>query len=184
MKIVLRAMVAIAVMFAIAAPALVMRALSIEELTRAADIVVQGVVTNKVCLQTPEGRIYTRVDVVVSEEVKGKAGTNVLSIVHGGGAFGGKRVDVEGQVDYQVGDEVLAFLVFNQRHQAVTLGLCQGKFDISRDGQSGEKFARNPFHGTPDTPAGVSKASVSSGNPASVRLRLTDLKQQIRKTNP
>lgn len=162
----------------------VMLPLSIKELSHQADIIVQGVVTNKVCLQDEAGRIYTRVDLQITETLKGKEVGDSMSVVHGGGTLGDRRVEVSGQVEYGIGQEVLAFLVLNPKGQAVTLGLCQGKFEIWQDGTTGEKFACNPFHGTqPSTSAETARQSVASA-PSPVRLGLNALKEQIQQGRP
>lgn len=178
-------MIATAIILAvISAFGVVMLPLSIKELSDQADIIVQGVVTNKVCLQDETGRIYTRVDLQISEVLKGKEVGGSLSVVHGGGTVGDRRVEVSGQVEYESGQDVLAFLVLNPKGQAVTLGLCQGKFEIWQDGKSGEKFACNRFHGTPSsTSVETARQSVSSA-PRHDRLGLSDLKEQIQQARP
>ena len=163
--------------------AVIMRPLTIQELSTNADLVIQGIVTNKTCLRTEEGRIYTRVDLQVTDVIKGRGVSNVLSVVHGGGSIGNDLQEVEAQVDYKLGEEVVAFLVLNQRNQPVTIGLCQGKFDVWEDKLTGGKFVCNPAHGSPppefNTPATTRQSLSLRQSPA--LLKLNDLKAQIQK---
>src|SRR5437867_8643817 len=99
-----------------------MEPLSIEQLAQESALVVQGTVRSKSCQRDPAGRIFTKVELQVAETWKGSLTTNRISIVHGGGVLGGERSIVSGQVDYGIGEEVVAFLVLNQRGEAVTLG--------------------------------------------------------------
>jgi hypothetical protein len=158
--------------------AILMRPLGIDELTRKADLIIRGTVLEKTSLRDDTGRIYTRVNVRVSEVWKGTLPTNAapdsLTVVQSGGTMGNVREEVSGDVQYDIGEEFVAFLVFNQRGEPVTIGLAQGKFHIWRDRQTGEQFAHNPFHGTPEVASG--------GNQG--RLRVSELKQLVRQFMP
>lgn len=127
--------------------------LPVEELTQRAELILHGMVANKTCQRSPEGRIYTRVDLLVSEVWKGSLTTNTITIVHSGGTVGNLRTSVSGQVSYEVGEEVVAFLVLNSRGEGVTLGLAQGKFHVWKDKATGEKFAHSLFHGATEQSA-------------------------------
>jgi len=155
--------------------------LSIEELQGRANLILHATVKSKACERTAEGRIITRVRVNVIEVLKGALKTNTFEIVHGGGVVGDVRAEVSGQVEYTEGEEVVAFLVLNQRGEGVTLGLAQGKFRVWRDAQTGEKLAHNPFHGSsaPELRRARSAAPQSLG-----RLLLGDLIRKARRKNP
>ena len=149
--------------------------LAIEDLAQASRLILRGSVLSKTCLCDPQGRIYTRVELGVAEVWKGLLATNRFVIVHGGGTLGGRRAVVSGQVEYNLGEEVVVFLVLNQRGEGVTRGLAQGKFRVWKDGNTGEWLAENPFHGRP--PSGVdvqtpARATGSSG------LKLVELKRR------
>jgi hypothetical protein len=158
--------------------AALMRPLGIDELTRKADLIIRGTVLDKTSLRDEAGRIYTRVNVRVSEVWKGalpaNAAPNSLAIVQSGGTLGDVREEVSGEVQYSVGEEFVVFLVLNQRGEPVTIGLAQGKFHVWRDPQTGEKFVHNPFHGEPE-PAGAGSQD---------KLRVSELKQQVRQVIP
>ena len=121
--------------------------LSIDELAQQAQLVVQGRVLKKSCHQDPQGRIYTQVELQVAEVWRGQVASDTLLIVHSGGTVGRKTVRISGQVEYLLNEEVVAFLVRNQRGEAVTLGLAQGKFHVWSDPATGVKLVHNPFHG-------------------------------------
>lgn len=121
--------------------------LSVEEMTKGADLVVLGTVESKSCQRDGQGRIYTKVELSPKEVWKGKWDKEALTVVQGGGILGEERVVVSGQVEYGIGEEVVVFLVFNKQKEAVTLGMTQGKFHIWADKPGGVKEAANPFHG-------------------------------------
>jgi len=161
--------------------AVLMRPLAIDELARKADLIVQGTVLDKTCLRDDAGRIYTRVNIRVAEVWKGVLPTNApppgLTIVQGGGTVGDVREEVSGDVQYDAGEEFVAFLVYNSRGEPVTIGLAQGKFHVWRDPQTGEKFAHNLFHGQPEPAVGNNR------NP-SAPLPVSKLKSQVQQVAP
>ncbi len=153
--------------------AVLMKSLPIEELSQKADLVVLGTVLSKSCHRDDSGRIYTKVQLRVDEVWKGSVATNSFTIVHGGGTVGNRRVEVSGQAEYQVGEEVVTFLRLNQRGEGVTIGLAQGKFCVGADPATGEKFAHNIFHGVTD------KATTHEGKKSGL-LALKDLAQRAK----
>lgn len=153
-----------------------MEPLSIDQLARESTLVAHGMVVSKSCRRDAQGRVFTRVELVVSEVWKGTP-TNRVTIVHGGGILGDRKATVSGQVDYGVGEEVVAFLVFNPRGQAVTVGLAQGKFGVRRDPGGIEAQVHNPFHGAPAIPGRV--PGESTGPPERRPLALAELKRRV-----
>src|SRR5256885_7675532 len=93
------------------ARAVQMEPLSIEQIARQSALVVHGTVLGKSCQRDPAGRIFTRVELQVAEVWKGSLATNHFTIVLGGGILGGQKAAVSGQVEYGIGEEVVAFLV-------------------------------------------------------------------------
>jgi hypothetical protein len=156
-----------------------MQPLSIEQLASQSALVVRGTVLSETCRRDPAGRIYTKIELQVGEVWKGSLATNRFTIVHGGGILGGEKSFVSGQVEYGMGEEVVAFLVLNQRGEGVTLGLAQGKFHVWREPKTGERLVHNVFHGQTDF--GDSAVSQNAALPTRQRLTLAELKQRVRR---
>jgi hypothetical protein len=159
-----------------------MEPLSIEQLSENSTLVVHGTVLSKGCQRDPAGRIYTRVALQVAEVWKGSLTQNPFPIVHGGGILGDEKATVSGQVEYGIGEEVVAFLVLNQRGEGVTLGLAQGKFHVRQDPGTGERLVHNPFHGGVDP--GSQTVSRNDRPPTQQRLSLAELKRRVRGGSP
>ncbi len=134
---------------AVPAQSTVMVPLSVEELASKAELILRGTVVSKSCLKDPEGRIYTRIEFAVSEVWKGTLATNRFCIVRSGGTVGDETTVVDGEADYEPGEELVAFLRLNKRGEGVSIGLAQGKFKVWKDDDTGQPYAHNLFHGTP-----------------------------------
>lgn len=151
--------------------------LTIEELTEQSTLIVNGTVQNKTVQRDESGRIYTAIELKVTDVWKGTHDlSRPLIIVQGGGMLGEERATVTHQVQYDLGEEVVAFLVLNTKGQAVTLGLKQGKFHVQPSAAKGEKLVHNPFHGdksAKDSPAKAYRL------PNEVPLTLSALKQRV-----
>ena len=117
--------------------------LSIEKLAQTADVIVHGQVVSTTCQRDGSGRIVTRVELRPKEHWKGTSSN--ISIVHAGGVLGDEAVLADCQERYVAGEEVVAFLRVNGRGEGVTVGMCQGKFTVWKDGS--ETLAYSPFHG-------------------------------------
>ena len=160
--------------------AVLMMPLEIEELSTNADLVVHGTVVGKTCQRDAAGRIYTKIDLKVIEVWKGTWTNASLTIFQGGGTVGNEREEVSGEAEYGMGEEVVAFLVLNQRGEPITFALAQGKFHVWKDKQTGEKFTHNIFHGV--------RESADTTNAPSLRklerLQLGGLKQRVQKARP
>lgn len=167
-----------ALLLAFAARAFVMRPLSIQELTATANLVLHGSVTGKTVQRDPEGRIYTRVELQVIEAWKGQPKTNSFVLVQGGGVLGEETVVVDGQEEFSIGEEVVVFLVLNQRQEGVVIGVSQGKFKVHSEAR-GEKSARNLFHG--DAPV-AEQPAMTNARPR--KITLTDLKRRVQGERP
>ena len=179
MKLLMRRVVWLALLtLAMPLAAVVFTPLSIEQLAAQSQLILQGTVFSKTCQRDGTGRIYTSVELQVSEVWKGRISTNRFLIVHGGGTLGRERLTVSGQVDFQIGEEVVAFLVINPRGEGVSLGLAQGKFHVWQDRATGQKFADNPFHGVPPNATSADKIQVQGFSPSG-QLTLGQLKQRV-----
>jgi hypothetical protein len=161
------------------APAATLRPLPIEELSQKADLILNGVVTGKVSLLDAKGGIYTKIELAVTDVWKGNLKSNSFVIVQAGGTVGDTRVEVSGQVQYEVGEEVVAFLVLSPRGEGVTIGLSQGKFHVSKDSTTNEKVVHNPFHGSSEATNHTAASFQGLGPKANRdRLSLTELKHR------
>lgn len=150
--------------------------LSIEDLVTHSELVVRGTVLSKSCQRDAQGRIYTEVELKLSEVWKGTHSGSHLKVVHGGGTLGEERVHVQGQVDYRIGDDTVVFLVINPRGVAVTLAMAQGKFDVWKNDLNGEFLAANPFHGGARRSGGNGSVVVETTG----ELTLTELRARVR----
>ena len=153
--------------------------LSIESLAAKADAVVHGKVVRMTCQRDDGGRIFTKVHLQIIEQVKGRQRDAMLVIVQGGGVLGRRIARSPIQPKYKVGTEVIVFVVFNSRGEAVTLGMNQGKFDVMRRAETRLTTVRNPFHGLTkrDDPRAVVKRALGQAK----QLTLAELKRQVRR---
>jgi hypothetical protein len=148
-----------------------MRPMSLDELTTKAQMVLHGHVLSKTVQRDADGQIITRIELEVLETVKGGLKEARFFIVQSGGVLGDEVTTVSGQEHYEIGEEVVAFLVLNQRGEGVTLGLAQGKFHVEADEHTQERVARNPFLGR------------ATKNRKGL-LRLNELKQRVKGVRP
>jgi hypothetical protein len=152
-------------LFAMLGSATQIKVRTIEELAAAGQAVVRGIVTSKTVQRDADGRIFTRVQLDLKEHWKGSR--PVVSIVHGGGVLGERASFAESQEQYAVGEEVVAFVRFNGRGEAVTLGMNQGKFTVFK--RDGETLVYNGFHG----------AAPGEASPGRKPIRLEELKSRV-----
>lgn len=165
--------------------------LPVEILAAKATWVVRGRVESLEATRGSDGRMTTRVEVPVTEVWKGTP-TNRIGVVLAGGILGNRRVSVIGQAEFRVGEEVVLFLIPNERGEGVIVELAQGKFALHKD-DSGTLWVSNGVLGTasaPDSkvPSAPSAAEKSPANPARVLLpfqrpiRLSELKQRVQES--
>ncbi len=167
------------------AHAVLMTPLAIEELSTNADLVVHGTVLGKTCQRDSAGRIFTKIDLKIIEVWKGTLTNATLTIFQGGGTVGDERMEVSGEAEYGVGEEVVAFLVLNQRGEPITLALAQGKFHVWQDKPTGEKFTHNIFHGAGESARGETVTTTNAPSQRKLeRLQLNELKSRVRKEHP
>lgn len=152
--------------------------LSIDQLRESSDIIVQGIVQSKTCARDSERGLHTKVELSVTETWKGSARTNLV-IFQSGGVLGEEGAMIPGQAEYAIGEEVVAFLVLNSRGEAITLGLAHGKFHVWRHPKTGEKLARNIFHGRAVNPAEANLAP-----PGNAPLTVAELKRRALERKP
>jgi hypothetical protein len=164
---------------ALTARATIMTPLSVENLTQRAELILQGTVASKTCLLTEGGSVYTRIEFNVSAVWKGTLTTNRFIIVHGGGTVGDTTTVVSGQAEYEIGEEVVAFLRCNARGEGASIGLAQGKFQVWEENATGAKFAHNLFHGEPPPAESPALAALRTAAGPPKRLGLQELRQRV-----
>ena len=154
--------------------------LSIESLTTKANAVVHGKVKGITCKRDSAGRIFSVINLNIIESIKGQIKSKKFELVHGGGILGTKRTGSIVDPRFKVGEEVVVFVVYNSRGEAVPLGQNQGRFEVFRNPGNTTAMVRNPFHGSPKTndPHIVFKRAIGRS-----QLTLTELKRRIRRSN-
>lgn len=134
---------AIVAMTALNAGAGTLEPLSLPELSHHADAVVRGKVKRLTCRRTDTGSLRTDIELQVSEVWKGEVDPDSFRLVQAGGVLGAHRTVVPGQPELRPGEEVLVFVVFNERREGVILSLWQGFFRVRQDRANGEWRASN-----------------------------------------
>ncbi|MBM4256917.1 MAG: matrixin family metalloprotease [Deltaproteobacteria bacterium] len=140
--------------------------------------------------------IFTRINLRVSEVLKGDVRTRGLTVTSYGGVVGDVESWIDGTPKFTVGEKVLLFLMQRTDGTFHVLHLYQGKFSLFTDSDSGTEFAYREAH-----PEGVhvmdgshlrehrsatATSSTSSEVTQSGFLPLVDLKARIHNalTNP
>ncbi len=132
--------------------------LSIEQLSDKAEVIVRGVVTSKLTKRIGEKGIYTQVELKVEDSWKGATGKPHITIAQAGGVLGETIQNIPGQAVFKVGEEVVIFGVWNQRQEAVVLGLSQGKFNVAPTTDGKAKHCYSIFHGRPESTTSAKRA--------------------------
>jgi hypothetical protein len=126
---------AVALGLGLAAPARasVALAMDVDRLTRGSTLVVRGHVASQAATWTRAGRIVTTVKLTVDAALKGQAPTE-LQVRHLGGHVGNIGQQVEGEVRFTDGEEVVVFLRAHPTVRGVyqVVGMSQGKFHLDR----------------------------------------------------
>lgn len=148
--------------------------MSVADLTRHADLIVLGKVEGKEIKRDAQQRIFTEVRLAVQEVWKGDPKKPLLTVVHGGGILGGQKAAVTGQVSYEPGELVVGFYVWNERGEAVTLSMSQGKFHVTQN-PDGDTEVANPFLGRP-----ARETTAAAASQALPKLTLESLKSQVK----
>jgi hypothetical protein len=107
-------------------------AFSLKAIADRADRVVHGRVESVETIKASDGRLRTRVEVVVDETWKGVSEPR-LQVVQGSGVLGERWVRVVGEPEFCPGEEVVLFLVKTPAGEWLVAPLAQGKFSVTRD---------------------------------------------------
>ncbi len=116
--------------------------LRISELTAQADLAVRGTVQT-ITSSKEHQRIYTHVEVQVSETLKGRTASESVTLKLYGGAHGGLRIVVDGAPCFRAGEEVVLFLVANGSRTYDVVSLAEGKFEVDRTAPAVPRVARD-----------------------------------------
>lgn len=156
------------------------RVVPIEDLVRRADAVVHARVESVETRLGASGRQETRVELVPVDVWKGPS-TNRVGLVLGSGVLGERWVQVVGEPEYRPGEEVVVFAVNNERGEAVTLELTQGKFVVTRIPGNPDGWVSNGVYGGPPeaNPTGVRPPHQ---RPLSVRQLRERVQESLRDT--
>ncbi len=115
----------------LSARAIVMQGLSLEELTRRADLVVHGEVLAQSVRK--EGKnLWTTTRLRVIDTLKGSAPGATLGFDQLGGSLDGRTVRIAGDASFAPGEEVVVFLA-RTPEGLVLYGFSQGKFVVAFD---------------------------------------------------
>lgn len=109
-----------------------MPAFTVRAITQRAERVVHGRVESIETVQGKDGRLRTRVELVVDDTWKGPVEPRV-TVVQASGVLGERWVRVVGEPEFKPGEEVVLFLVRTPAGDWVVAPLGQGKFSVTRD---------------------------------------------------
>jgi hypothetical protein len=117
------------------AAATIVKSLSLDEMARTADVIVQGRVERRTS-SWEERRIYTVSEIRVEESLKGPARAGeVLRVRQLGGEVGGIAQTIAGNAKLAEGEEVILFLDRDEEKGVhYVVGMAQGKYAIDRKG--------------------------------------------------
>ena len=173
------------VFLALPVAATVVKSLTLEEITREADLVVQAVVERQtVTWDEKRQRIHTFTEIRVSEAIKGSAKADDRVVIRQiGGEIGGEALLVSGNATLQPGEEVLLFLDADERlplHYVV--GMAQGKYSVTR-GEAGALVSRDTHGLTYLDKEGDPRLPRLANAPAKTAksVALDDFKAQLRR---
>lgn len=189
----LRAVLPFLLLLALAAPAraTVVLEVGLDEMSRSSDVIFHGTVTRTdvVALQGQATRLVTDITFSVAEVVKGRAlapdPTFTLRLI--GGARNGLELRIPGMPRFTPGDEVLLFLERTDDGFALT-GLSQGRFEVTRDPETGEAVVDRDVGGVGMARFGAKGAFEMTGPPQKIeRIPLSAVLDEVRywiATNP
>lgn len=161
----------------LSAGATTMLRVDLPQLSLQADAVVHGTVRRVESAWSGDGRrIFTDVEIQVTETLKGQTGGTVL-VTQPGGRVGDIGQQVSGVAAFTPGEEVVVFLEERGARAFSVLGLVQGKYKVQRSEDGTRVLA------VPEASGEVLLLDAATGQPThSTRqpLPLTELKASIR----
>jgi hypothetical protein len=119
--------------------------LTLQELVGLSDLVVHGRVLD-VRSYREESRIFTRVEVSVTEAIKGELSSQAVSLELYGGLHDGIATIVIGAPSMCMDEEMVVFLKEKRPGLYHVVSLAEGKFSVVRDGD-GPPLVERDLHG-------------------------------------
>src|SRR5262245_56718698 len=143
------------------------------QLVRFADAIVRGRVTAvTVAIDDRVGTPYTLVSLDVSEVLKGEIRGRQITLKQLGGRIGSTALQIAGQPEFSVGEEVRVFLEARPRDRSLTVtALWQGKFTILEGSSESPQAVRRDPQG--------SASGVFGGDVRSLTAWETALRREI-----
>lgn len=149
--------------------------LSTEQLVAASELIVHGTVVEVWTERDDRGAIWTRAQVEVEHVYKGDASLDVVVVDQRGGSYGGMIDVVQDAPRYSVGEEAVIFLETLGNGHTVSVGMVQGKFNVTMDPYQKKKIVQ---HFT--TPYGTAyDGRFAPLPPAASRVTLESLEDSI-----
>ena len=152
-----------------------MARLSMDQMVAASELIVHGTVTEVWTERDERGNIWTRAQVEVDRVYKGDASTDLVVVDQRGGSYGGVMDVVESAPRYSVGEEAVIFLETLRNGHMVSVGMLQGKFNVTMDPYQKKKVVQHftaPYGTTYD-------GRFAPLPPAEGRVTLETLEQSI-----
>jgi|GEM_PF-251552 len=178
----------LAFVLCLAAPAVTLEQLSVEEMVAYSTHIVQGVVIDQQGLARGP-LVYTEYRLKVSEVLQGQQGQDELRFVVPGGQIEGREQHFAGVPELQQGKPYLLFLRQGKNGLLQLVGMSQGLFEVSvtaKDGAAKDGAARNASTGNALASRGpidgimLDRKSGFRVQDTGKTLRLHDLRQTIR----
>lgn len=120
-----------------------MARLSTEQLVAASELIVHGTVVEVWTERDERGAIWTRAQLEVDRVYKGDASLDVVVVDQRGGSYGGLVDFVEDAPRYSVGEETVVFLETLGNGHTVSVGMVQGKFNVTMDPYQKKKIVQH-----------------------------------------
>ncbi len=172
-KLIISAALMVLLSLAVAVQAASVVKLALPDLVKQSQAIVIGKVSDVSSAWAEDRRqIFTTITVNVSENLKGSSGHSV-TFTQLGGVVGDTRVSVAGTPVFTPGSEVLLFLSGDPSGYFPTVGMGQGKFDITTDQRSGAKTVINNVLGL-QSPTGTPLNSSET-----TRMTLNQIKTSV-----
>ena len=116
--------------------------LSTDQMVDASDAIVRGTIVEVWTEEDENGIVWTRAQLEVSLNYKGRNVKDAYVIDQMGGRFGGNETTVGGRAQFSPGEEGVFFLEQLGSGRITTVGLSQGKYTLRLDPYSQQKIVQ------------------------------------------